>query len=273
MQVVHAAIRNFRVDTRDLETGLGTVGRPEFLTTQVALCLGQPGGVFGSMPRITDSMPIAGDEQVFQAQVDANGLATGRQRLRFKLAQAGHEIASGPIFGNGDGARLARQAAAPTHRQRFLALGEVELAIAVVETATGELGCLAMVFALECRVAGAALEEVLERRLLMPKALLQRYTRHLIEPGEFLGFLQLGQVGAGTAVADFLLALSVGLGPEVENLVVDESNAAKCLRQEFLLGLGGIEAIFVGALCHGQKHNVSFTPDKGDFSTMPSLPS
>lgn len=75
------------------------------------------------------------------------------------MQQAADEVAACRVPGNGDGRRPAGQLPAPADRQRFLAFGKKQLALSI-----------------------------LERRLLVAKALLKRDRADLVEEGR-LGIL------------------------------------------------------------------------------------
>jgi len=252
MQAIKSGIGNFCVQAGDLLSGFGPVLRAPLLAAQRPLGLGQAGSVLRRVARIARPLPVGGDEQVLQAQVDAGRSWCHRHRLGLDLAEQGNKVAAGVVAGNRHRRRHRRQGFTllrPADRQRFLALGQEQPAVSESESGGSELGRLVVFFRLEHRVAGALVKEVLEGLLLVPEALLQGYTGHLVQEGLIGLLLQRGQPGAGALVADAYLSLTKRLGAPRQDRVVDEAHAAERPRQQdFLLGRR-IEPVAVSTFC------------------------
>ena len=257
MQVVLSAIGDPGVNTGHFGFCLGAVSGAEFLFTQATLGAGKPGGIFGRVAWIADLVALAGDKQVFQTEIDTHHVRGDRQHLGFKVTQAGDEVSTCVVFGDGNGTGFARERSAPADSQWGFAFSNVELAAFVGKGATSQLDGLSMVLLLESGVFGPPLEEVFKGRLLMPKALLERDTGHVIEPVKFAGAFDAGQFGIGLNVADFFLALIEGIGAPTKDVIVDKARTAERLGKQLGLFRCWVKAVFVGAFCH-VSHFISF---------------
>lgn len=107
-----------------------------------------------------------------------------------------------------------------------------------------------MVLAFESWVLVSPFKEVFECRLLVTQGLLERDAGHIIEPKIFGLFLECGQSGVGLGVSDFFLMLIEGIGTPAKDVIIDKSGTAERLSKQCSLFRGGVETVFVGALCH-----------------------
>ncbi|MGL5906092.1 MAG: hypothetical protein ACRCZA_05140 [Shewanella sp.] len=84
-------------------------GTPSYAPTTAILkaCIHSTSGVLGRVTGIADLFTLAGDKQVFYAEIDADHFRCDGQDLGVKLAQAGHEIAASCVFGDRNGAGFA----------------------------------------------------------------------------------------------------------------------------------------------------------------------
>jgi hypothetical protein len=103
------------------------------------------------------------------------------------------------------------------------------------------------VFLLEDGVVRSALVEVLESAIEMPQRLLERYAGDIKQPPVLLPLLEGREQGRGLTIADMLLLLVVGISPQAQGPVVDETNAAKGAGQQMLLLVGWIKTVSVGS--------------------------
>ena len=85
---------------------------------------------------------------------------------------------------------------------------------------------------LEPWVLGGALEERLERGVLVAQRLLKRHRGHLAEERKLLGFLPLGQCGVGVLVRGRFLLGGVPALPVGEGLVPHHAHAAERAAQQ-----------------------------------------
>lgn len=250
MQVVHAAIGDLGVNTSHLRFRLSTVGRAEFLSAQAALRPGEPGSIFRRVTGITDLLTAVGDQQVFNSCVQPNGVGRDTQDFGFKIAQHRYEVPTCTISGNGDGTGFAGKLPAPANVQGLLALGDIEFSIPVPEGAVGQLKALPVLFLLEYGVSGAPFEEVCKSPLLVPKALLKRYTRDIVQPRKLTGLFHPGQFFTRLLVTDFLPPQSKCLGSPVEHLVIDKSDTPEGPGKKRFLFRRWVKAVFHGSLGH-----------------------
>lgn len=254
MQVIQPAIGDFGVNTGYLELCLLPVLAAEFLLGKAALVFGKLGGIFSRMAGIAGFETVTGDEQILDAHIDADLFIIDRQQRRLKFAQAGHEVAPGLIFGNGNGSRTAWQWPAPLDIKRIFALGKRQLSVFVTERAIGKFGALFMFFGFKHRVFCPALKEVFERGLLISQALLQRNTGYFIEKSKLRPFFNLGQLGVGANVTDLLLGLIVGIRSVTKDVIVDKAHTTKRLSKQFCLLGVWIESVFVCAFNFHASH-------------------
>lgn len=86
-----------------------------------------------------------------------------------------------------------------------------------------------MLLAFECRVLRPPDKEVLERSLLMAKALLQGNAGDLVQPRKLAGALEPGEFRIGLQIPDLLLPLEERIGSPAQDMVVDEARTAERL--------------------------------------------
>src|SRR5690606_13009238 len=141
------------------------------------------------------------------------------------------------VAGNGNRGGLTRQIPGPTNRQRIFGLGQKQLSVAVFEPRAGELRRLTLPLAFKPGISGPTFKEVLERGLLVPKALLQRHTADVAQKRKVRVFLQSCQLRTGRRIPDFLLTLLEGIGAIAKDRVIDKTHTPKGPgKQNLLLG-------------------------------------
>jgi hypothetical protein len=261
VQVIQPAIRYFGVNTGYLELCLLPVLASEFLLGKTALVFGEFSGVFHRMAGIAGFEAVTGDEQILDAYIDANLFIIDRQQCRLKFAQAGHEVAPGLILGNGNGSRIAWQRSAPLDIKRIFALRQRQLTISVIEGALYKSRFLSVFFGFKHRVFRPAFKEVFERGLLVSQALLQRNAGYFIEKSKLRLLFDLGQLGIGANVTDFLFGLIVRIRSVSQDVIVNKAHTTKRLGKQFCLLGVWIESVLVCAFnfhgLHYIKKNVS----------------
>ena len=92
VQVIQTAIGNLGVNTSDFPFRLGPVFTPQFFLGEFSLSLGKLFGVFQGMAGITGFKTIRGDEQILDANINANLFISNGQQGRLKFTQARHEV-------------------------------------------------------------------------------------------------------------------------------------------------------------------------------------
>ena len=246
MEVIHPAIGDLGVNAGYLAFGLGPVLRTEGLSSQSSLVSGQLSRILGRMPWIAGSIPLIGHEQIFDTQINAEGIRRHTQHLGGEFAQARDKVTSCRIFRQSQGTGRRGKFPRPANIQRIPTLCHIELSLSIAESPWGQFRRLAAMFFLEGRVFRPSLKEVRKGSLLMAKTLLQRHRRDLIEVGEFRKPFDLRQPGTGLEVIDLFLSFLIGKASPFQNQVIDFAHTAERLSQKnFLLGRG-VEPIFVG---------------------------
>ena len=139
-----------------------------------------------------------------------------------------------------------------------------------LEATLGVLRALRAVLALEVRVGGAFLKEVLVGGLQVAQALLKRHAGNIVQPRHIrLGF-QLGERSAGLRVANALAVLEPNAA-QVQGPVVDVPNTPKGLRKLLGLGICRIQAVRVAGL-HAYIITRIFVSQPGSFAAALYLP-
>lgn len=254
VQVIRPAIGDFGVNTGHLKLRLMPVLAAEFFLGKTALVFGKLGGVFSRMAGIAGFETVTGDEQILDTYVNADLSIIDRQQHRLKLTQAGHEVAPGLIFGNGNGRRIAWQRTTPLDIKRIFALRQRQLSVSIAESAIGKFGALLVFFGFKDRVFSSAFKKVLERRLLVPQALLQRDAGNFIEKSKLRLLFDLGQLGVSANIIDLFLILIISIRSVSKDVIINKAHAAKCLGKQFsLLGVW-IESVFVCAFNFHASH-------------------
>lgn len=250
VEVVHSAISNSGVDTSHLALSLGAVCGAQLFTAESALRQGELGGVLRGMPRVAESFALAGDEQVFDAQINADRPVADRKSFGVELTETGNEVPAGPIHGHSDRGWLAGKLPAHPKIQRLAGLGKIDLAVPVLEPGAGELSGLPVLLRLESRVLRAFCEKVLERCLLVSKALLKGNAGHIAEPRELPRSLDASQFRARFDVSNFLLSLVKRIGAPAQDLVINKAHTPEGLIQKILLLIGRIKPVLVCTMRH-----------------------
>ena len=106
-----------------------------------------------------------------------------------------------------------------------------------------------MLFGFKNRVFCPAFKEILECRLLVPQALLQRNTGNVVQESSFRQFFDGSQLGTRFRVPNLFLSLIVGIRAVTQDAVVHVTHTTKRLSQQRFLLWVWVESEFVGAFC------------------------
>ena len=243
------------MNTSDFKTSFSAISRTKFLTAQSLLRFSKFCSVFSSMAGIVNLRTSIGYKQVFNANVNTNTGVRLWQYFIFKLAQARYEIAPCAVFANSDGARRAWQQPRPFDIQWLFVLGNVYIAIFVLKPAFSKFSRLLVLLRLERRIFSPTLKEVLKSSLLMPKCLLSRNARYVVQKTKFRQFFKLSQFSTGLNVAYFSLALVILISTPAQDRVIHHPNTAKRLSQQFCLALSWVKSEFIGSIFHISHYN------------------
>ena len=251
VQVIPAGVGDPGVNTGNPFTRLLAITRTLLRLGQPLLRLGQSCAMAVKATRVLDRFSFAGDQEALEPQVHANAAFDGRKLLDgVILHQQGDMPTPGRRERNRHGGRCAalRDLPAPADRQRFRALGQEQLPITPTKSRTAELSRAAVALLLEVRVLGPLGEEVEERRLEVPEALLKRNTGHLIEELQVVLLFPAGEHGAGLEVGDRLALRRPGRAASIQRPVVNQAHATQRPAQKGLLLGCWVEAVAEGSV-------------------------
>jgi len=209
MQVIHPAIGDFGVNTRNFNSCFIPVLATQLLFCNPALIFGKLGGVFGCVSRIARFKTIAGNNQGVNANINSNLCCCSRKQFRFKFTQTRDEVTASSISGNCNSSGVTRQFAAPSNIKRLATFGKRKLSVFVRESSVCEFCALLVFLRFECWIFCSFLKEVFKCCLLVSQTLLQRNARHLIEKFKLWFLLDLGKPGVSSNIADLFLGLVV----------------------------------------------------------------
>ncbi len=203
--------------------------------------------VLGKEARVAVGVTIGGDDHRLQAQVQPDHLGGHRQGRDVLFNEQRDEVAPGTVLRDGDGCGLAPigQGTRPTDLQRGIHLCQRETGAIPLEGGGRVLCRLDAVLLVERGIACTPFKEIAERFVQMSERLLRRNTRDLIEPGRFWLVLEDGERGRGLMIANPLLMVVIGIGPQAQRPIVDVAHTAKGPSQHLLLLVGGIASVLV----------------------------
>jgi len=212
--------------------------------------------------------------QFGDAQVDANRGDGCRKLLDDGLDQDRYVPTPGRIPRHGDRGWLCarRQGTRPPDVQRLSHLCKRQPTIAPAETRTRVFRRrLAPLARLEPRVPRPFVEEIRERRLQVPQALLQRHRGHVGQEPKILTSLPLGQQRRGICIGHALLPIP-RCGANLQGLVVHQTYAPKRAGQLSGLHCGRIEAVAICPLRHLCRHSPYYTKNSDSCRTDVRFP-
>src|SRR5579863_945208 len=246
--VVPPPISDPGVDSGYSEPRPGTVPTAPLLPGEPPLRLCQLPLVRGEIPGIAHGLSCREDHHRGQAQVKPDHRLHRRERRDIFFDENGDKVAVGGVEGHGDGGRLRAlgKRAAPAQSQELLHLGEGKVGTIPRKSRGGVFGRLLAALALEDGIRRTPLEEVLEGAVEMAQGLLWGDTRDLVQPGIRRLFLEGSEQSGGLVIGKRLLLLEVGLLSQAQEVVVDETSAAKGASKDPLLLARWIKAVFVG---------------------------
>jgi hypothetical protein len=251
VQEVSPGVADLAVGPGDLGLRLGPVGRAALAAGQPPLVAGQAGSLALQVAGVGDPVAVAGHREVVHAQVNTHGAAGRGQRLRRPGVDGQRHVPAAVGFsGHDHGARVqpghVHIRPRPHERQRARGLGQAQLPFAQGERRPGVLGRLAAGAGLEPRVAGSSGEERGERLLLVAQGLLQRDTRHLVQPGPLRVLLHRRQRRRRLAIRRARALRRVPFPPRRQDGVPDHADGAEGAVQHRLLRRVGIGPAPVG---------------------------
>jgi hypothetical protein len=101
------------------------------------------------------------------------------------------------------------------------------------------------VLLVEGRIVGTPFKEGAERLVQVPQSLLRRNSGNLIQPDGFGLLFEDGKSRGGLMVANALLMLIIGIGPQAQGPIVDVAYTAKRPSQHLLLLVGWVASVLV----------------------------
>src|SRR5712692_18008 len=248
--IVSSAVCNLFMDASNLKTRFCTVLRTFFLFCVTALRCCQLLFLFGEELGIAVGLPIGGDDHRLQTQVKPNHLRRDFQWLDVLFEQNGDKVAFSLIFADGNTPWLIStwQGAMPNDGKRSIHLGKHE-SLPVPGKSIACIGSgLLMAFLFEGRVVCSSFKEVAKGFIQMPKRLLERNRRNLVEPNRLFLLLERNQALCCAFIGQTLTLLVVGISTLSQCPVVDIAATAEGLCQDALLFIAWIEAVLVGFL-------------------------
>lgn len=180
------------------------------------------------------------------AKVDAYGGLQLRQlldRCVFAENRDMPAVRGVQAYGNTRRLRALWKRPAPADIERVRHLRELQLPVSETEGASREHRRTTRALALEARVSSPLLEEVRVRGLQVPKRLLQRDARYVVQKQQVGLFLPASQRSVLRRVTNRLLGLRPSHRPLGKRLVVDETRAPDRTTQQQLLLLSRIETV------------------------------
>jgi hypothetical protein len=172
------------------------------------------------------------------------------------INQQRHEPAPGSVPRHGDGAGFGAswQWTRPDDRQWPVKLSQAELPVTIAK-GTARVLCRGprALLGLEFRIASALIPKRGKPSLQVPKRLLERHRRHVVQECQLVGALPSGEQRRGSYVADLPLAGVPGGCPCFEGLVIDQAYAPERAGQLGGLLVCGVPAVLIRPL-HASGH-------------------
>ena len=247
--VVPTAIPDLGMNASHFETSLRPVLTAFLCACKSALGFCQLLFILAEELRIADVFPRREDHHRFQAKVKPNLLGQGRQRFDVFFYENGNKVASRRVFGDSDRGGFAPlgQGTAPMDGEGCIHLGQCEVGSIPLEGGRGVFGGLVVMAFLEGGILGTAFKEIAKGSIQMSERLLWGNRGHSIEPVVCRLFLEVGEQSRSLVIIDALLLLVVGIRPQTQCPVVDETRTTKRLSQNLFLLIGWIDTVLVGA--------------------------
>jgi hypothetical protein len=257
VQEITAAISYLGMDTCHLLGGFSTVLGPFFLFCVMSLSLGQFLFVFAEKRGITHFLTSGKDYEVFESQINPNGLLDWFKGCHILFDQDTHKVAISSIFRDGDGTRFAAfgQRTGPHDVQGVGHFGKRQL-FAIPAKSRICRGCTLLVALLfERGVLAFALKEVHERFIKMSQRLLQGDAGNRGEPRGFFLFFELCQGSAQVIVVQAFALLVVGVSTQAQPPIVHVAPTPKGVGQQVLLFVRWVQSILVGSFLFHVLHS------------------
>ena len=249
MQEVAPGVSDLCVDTGDLAACLVAVGRTALFASEDALVVGESLFLLPQVLRMVDGVPVTGDGERSESEVQPDHCAGQVERFHRVLKQHRHEPAARCIAGHRDRGRgTVWHRTRKTNVERVAHLRQMQLTVKPAECTGGVFDGLAALAGFETRISGTLGEEVGERRLLMPQGLLQRHGGHLLQERRVWRLLERGQHCGHVVVAQRLSLHPICTGALRECPVPYETGASHRSAQHGGLFLCGVEPELVRLL-------------------------
>jgi hypothetical protein len=217
--------------------------------------------IFGKEARVAERAPLGGDDHRLQAQIQPNHVGCHGQRRDLFFDEQRDKVATCTVLGNGDGRRRTRvrQGARPPDIQRGIHLCQREVGSIPLESRGGVFCRLNTVLLVEGGIVGTPFKEGAKRLIQVPQRLLRRNRGNLIQPDGFGLLFEDGKRRGGLMVADALLMLIIGIGPQAQRPIIDVAYTTKRPSQHLLLFVGGVASVLVRSfLFHISHASISY---------------
>ena len=227
--VVSSPIRYPGMETSDLETSLVAVLAALFLLGQPPLSLGQFLFLLVEELGIAHMLTVRGDDHTLQTKVKPDLLSDDGKRCNVLFNQNGDKVPIGRVLGDSHGCGLTSvwQGTGPHDREWLVHPGQRESRSIPLEGSTYVRSGLLPMTAFKLWVVSTPFKEVLEGFLQVPKRLLQGNRGNLLQPTRPRLALESGETSRSVAVVETGLSLVVGIGPQSQCPIVDESLSTK----------------------------------------------
>lgn len=254
LHVVESRVRYLRLYASDFET-LKFPAITSFLAPcEDTLGFGEFAGFLLEQSWVGDVLAVGQCGESVDAEIDADGLAGLRQRGDRLVEDQRHKVPTIAALGYRRSGGGTHEGSRPVDiKTSEFSDGQVAVDGVPLEGAQRVLSGLWAVLFLERRVAGALVEEVVERSLEMSECLLRRDAGDLFKPRGLRLLLQLRKLRRGGVVVD-VLSCVVSIGASAERPIVNEPASSEGARQYSLLRWSGIEPKSVTHL-----HNSEYT--------------
>lgn len=254
LHVVETRVGDLRLDASNTQALLFSAVTSFLATREDALGLCEFAKFSLEQTRVGDVLAVGQGGESIDSEIDADGLASLRQRTDRLIENQRHEVPPVTALGYRRSGGGTHEVSRPVDIESpEFGDGQVAVHGVPLERTQGVLGSLRAMLFLEGWVAGALVEEVAERSLEMPKCLLRWDTGNLFDPRCLRLLLQLRKFGGGGVVVDVLPGV-VRVGACSECPVVDEPASPEGARQHSLLRRCGVEPKLVSHL-----HNSEYT--------------
>lgn len=238
VQIVFAGIRNSGVQSGNLELLPSAPAASFDPAAQYPLSSSQPFKAALKYIKRSDYFACAQGSHRLDSEIYSNLSVAGRKLRPFFLNRQSDKIAPGRILDYRDAARLGFDHSGPVNIQPSnLSDGKiVVLPVPDKTTSTKFSALFRIVFTLESGILGAVLKEVSVGSIQVPKRLLKRHARRLLQPERFGFLFPTAQRRTRCAVSQPLAGFLERRNPQSQGPVIHVTNTAEKPLQRFRLG-------------------------------------